>query len=161
MEGSDLHDVELAGRLRRLDVVASHAVPGFDYRGLLDREQAARTRARRRRSLARAAAGTVVVALLALSGWRLSSHEEPLRAIAPVPAEPARANPLEPRLVRADTYLALAAIEDHIASIDDALNDARLAAPRGVEIARLERTRAELVNSYAQVRYAEMVSNNF
>jgi hypothetical protein len=67
----------------------------------------------------------------------------------------------EQRLVRADTYLALAALEDHIASIDDALNDARLVAPRGVEVARLERTRAELMDSYTRVRYAEMVSANF
>lgn len=161
MEGSDVNDIELAGRLRRLDAATGHAVPGFDYRGLLDREQSARTRAHRRRSVARGVAGAVVVALLGLSAWRLSSHEEPLRAAAPVPAEPARTSPPEPRLVRADTWLALAALEDHIASIDDALNDARLAAPRGMDVARLERTRAELMNSYAQVRYAEMVSNNF
>jgi hypothetical protein len=63
--------------------------------------------------------------------------------------------------VRADTYLALAALEDHIASIDDALSDARVAGPRGAEVARLERTRADLLDSYAQVRYAEMVSANF
>ena len=51
--------------------------------------------------------------------------------------------------MRADTYFAVAALEDHIASIDDALNDARL---RGgtAEVARLERTRAELLDSYAQ-----------
>ena len=62
--------------------------------------------------------------------------------------------------MRADTYLAVAALEDHIASLDDALNYARL---RGgtADVARLERTRAELINSYTQVRYAEMVSANF
>jgi hypothetical protein len=62
--------------------------------------------------------------------------------------------------VRADTYLGVAALEDHIANFDDALTDARL---RGgtAEVARLERTRNELLDSYAQVRYAEMVSANF
>ena len=55
---------------------------------------------------------------------------------------------------------AVAALEDHIASIDDALNDARLSGG-AADVARLERTRAELVDSYAQVRYAEMVSANF
>ena len=66
----------------------------------------------------------------------------------------------QPRIVRADTYLAVAALEDHIATLDDALNVARL---RGgtAEVARLERTRAELFDSYTQVRYAEMVSANF
>ena len=67
----------------------------------------------------------------------------------------------EQRLVRADTYLALAAIEDHIASIDDALSDARVIAPGGAEVARLERTRAELLDSYVRVRYADMVAANF
>ena len=62
--------------------------------------------------------------------------------------------------MRADTYLAVAALEDHIANVDDALNYARL---RGgaADVARLERTRTELINSYTQVRYAEMVSANF
>jgi hypothetical protein len=66
----------------------------------------------------------------------------------------------QPRIVRADTYLAVAALEDHIASFDDALTEARL---RGgeAEVARLERTRDELLDSYAQVRYAELVSANF
>ena len=49
---------------------------------------------------------------------------------------------------------------DHIATLDDALNVARL---RGgsAEVARLERTRAELFDSYTQVRYAQLVSANF
>jgi hypothetical protein len=96
--------------------------------------------------------------MVALSAWRLAPREP---ATADVEARTAEATPMQPRLVRADTYLALAAIEDHIATIDDALNDARLVAPRGAEVARLERTRAELMDSYVRVRYAEMVSNNF
>ena len=63
--------------------------------------------------------------------------------------------------MRADTYLAIAALEDHIASIDEALNLARAYSPRGAEVERLERTRAELLDSYAQVRYAQLVSANF
>ena len=53
-----------------------------------------------------------------------------------------------------------ASSEDHLASLDDALNDARVnAAP--ADVARLERTRAELLTSYTQLRYAERVSANF
>jgi len=54
----------------------------------------------------------------------------------------------------------VAALEDHIASVDDLLNDARLRGGTD-DVARLERTRAELIASYQQVRYAEMVSANF
>jgi len=100
----------------------------------------------------------LVVALVGASFWRLDD-----RAVAP-PAggEPTvQQGPSEPRIVRADTYLAVAALEDHIASLDDAINVARAYAPRGEEVARLERTRAELLDSYAQVRYAELVSANF
>ena len=55
---------------------------------------------------------------------------------------------------------AVAALEDHIASIDDALNDARLSGG-AADVARLERARALLVDSYTSVRYAEMVNANF
>ena len=70
-------------------------------------------------------------------------------------------SPPQPRIVRADSYMAVAALEDHIASVDDALSVARAYSPSGAEVARLERTRAELLDSYTQVRYAEMVSANF
>lgn len=156
----EAHDADLVGRLRRLDAVAADAPPPFDYAGLLERRSAARANARRRQSLARGTAGAVVLAMVTLSAWRLTPREEPA-AIAPLEEVRTELPDSTPRLVRADTYLALAAIEDHIASIDDALTDARLLAPRGEHVARLERTRAELMDSYARVRYAEMVSNNF
>jgi hypothetical protein len=153
-------DSELLGKLRRLDATVQESVPGFDYPGLMDRHAAGRARARRRQSLARGAAGALVLAMAGLSAWRLNPGDEHL-AVAPAPAAVSETSAPQPRLVRADTYLALAAIEEHIATIDDALSDARLAAPRGAEVARLERTRADLLDSYAQVRYAEMVSANF
>ncbi len=109
--------------------------------------------------LARGAAVALVVALVGASVWRLDQ-----RGVDPgervVQTTPVHAPAPQPRIVRADTYLAVAALEDHIASVDDALNYARL---RGgtADVARLERTRAELINSYTQVRYAEMVSANF
>jgi hypothetical protein len=153
----DPMDSELVGKLRRLDAMAPESAPGFDYQGMLDRHAAARVRARRRRNLALGAAGALVLAMAGLSAWRLNPGDAHLAA---VPAVSDATSP-QPRLVRADTYLALAAIEEHIATIDDALSDARLSAPRGPEVARLERTRTDLVNSYAQVRYAAMVSANF
>jgi hypothetical protein len=91
--------------------------------------------------------------------WRF---DQPLNGEAvvnePIAEESSQAS--QPRIVRADSYLAVAALEDHIATLDDALNVARL---RGgsAEVARLERTRAELFDSYTQVRYAQLVSANF
>lgn len=155
METADPRDDDLAGRLRRLDSVSPEASPGFDYEGLIERQATGKARARRRRKLVGSAASVLVLAMVSLSAWRLTRNDHP-----PTVAQP-ESSLSQPRLVRADTYLALAAIEDHIATLDDALSDARLMAPRSAEVARLERTRAELMDSYTRVRYAEMVSNNF
>ena len=159
METTDIRDGELIGRLRRLDADAAPLTPGFDYQGLLERHAAGKVRARRRHVVARGTASALVLAMVAVSVWRLNPHEDARTAARPEPAIESAA--LQPRMVRADTYLALVALEDHIATIDDALSDARLITPRGAEVARLERTRADLLDSYAQVRYAEMVSANF
>ena len=150
-------DVDLVGRLRRLDAVTSIARPGYDYAGLLERQKARRSRVRRRAAIARGGASALVFAMVAVSIWRLSPPDE-AKAVVVAPVE---AQAPQQRLVRADTYLALAALEDHIATIDDALSAARVNAPRGADVARLERTRAELMDSYAHVRYAEMVSTSF
>ena len=157
---TEVNDSELIARLRRLDAAAAEPAPGYDYHGLLARRDAREARARRGLVLARGAALALVVALVGASFWRLDDHRATPR-VAHEDAVPARAQDAEPRIVRADTYLAVAALEDHIASLDDALNMARAYSPRGEEVARLERTRAELLDSYAQVRYAELVSANF
>jgi hypothetical protein len=150
----------IAACLRRLDAIAADDPAPFDYDGLLTRHAARATRERRRYRIARASAGALVVALVGASVWRL----EPARpgpAVAAAPTQAPRAAAAQPHIVRADTYLALAALEDHIARLDDAISEARVYAPRGAEVARLESTRNELLDSYAQVRYAELVSANF
>jgi hypothetical protein len=154
----EVNDSDLVARLRRLDAGGAEMAPAYDYPGLLQRREARELRARRRSVRVRGAALALVVALVGASFWRLDD-----RAVAP-PAggeTTVQQGPPEPRIVRADTYLAVAALEDHIASLDDAINVARAYSPRGEEVARLERTRAELLDSYAQVRYAELVSANF
>jgi hypothetical protein len=156
-------DGDLVGRLRRLDAGAASPAPGFDYQGMLERHEARRSRARRRAALARGTVGALLIAMISVSVWRMERSglvATPATAdMAPVDGAPTRVP--EQHLVRADTYLALATIEDHIASIDDALSDARVIAPGGAEVARLERTRAELLDSYVRVRYADMVAANF
>jgi hypothetical protein len=158
MDIVDIRDGELVGRLKRLEAAMSGARPGYGYQDLLARHESRKQRTRRRRAVARGSASALVLAMVALSVWRLEPGVETLTATE----APALESGLpQQRLVRADSYLPLAALEDHIASLDDALSDARSMSPRGAEVARLERTRAELLDSYAQVRYAEMVSNTF
>ena len=151
-------DNDIAARLKRLEASATPAV-SFGYDALIDRHAAKQVRAGRRLKVARGTASVLFVALVAASVWRF---DQPLNGEAvvnePIAEESSQAS--QPRIVRADSYLAVAALEDHIATLDDALNVARL---RGgsAEVARLERTRAELFDSYTQVRYAELVSANF
>src|SRR4051812_18211211 len=121
---TEVNDTDLAARLRRLDAGSSVAAPDYDYQGMLERHAIRETRARRRLVLARGAALTLMVALLGASFWRLDDHGAPRQLAHEDPmAAPVRVP--EPRIVRADTYLAVVALEDHIASLDDAINVAR------------------------------------
>ena len=151
-------DNDIAARLKRLEASATPAV-SFGYDALIDRHAAKRVRAGRRLAVARGTASVLIVALVAASVWRF---DQPLdgEVVVNEPEAEENSQASQPRIVRADTYLAVAALEDHIATLDDALNVARL---RGgsADVARLERTRAELLDSYTQVRYAQMVSANF
>jgi hypothetical protein len=160
MDTEDTRDGELVARLKRLDAAATQSALSFGYEGLVDRHAAKIRRARRRHALARGTASVLVVAMVGVGVWRFEQEEgvSTVEVIQPETAGDSRA--AQPRIVRADTYFAVAALEDHIASIDDALNDARLG--RGTaDVARLESTRALLVDSYTRVRYAEMVNANF
>jgi len=159
---TDVKDNELIARLKRLDASAETRGVSFGYDALLDRHAARRARARRRLSYARGTASVLVVALVAASVWRFDQPPDTtmVTTIVDNTPESEEAMTAQPRIVRADTYLAVAALEDHIASIDDALNVARQSGGT-MEVARLEKTRAELFASYTQVRYAQLVSANF
>jgi hypothetical protein len=153
------HETEIAARLRRLDATADTTAP-FAYDGLVNRQAAREIGQRRRRNFARGTAGALVVALVGASVWRLGQGDVVVPAVMAQVETTASAGP-QPRIVRADSYFAVAALEDHIARVDDALNVARAYSPHGTEVARLELARNELLDSYARVRYAEMVSANF
>lgn len=167
MHHVDMEDSELVCRLKRLDGAVGRLEPGFDYQGMLERHEFRRARTRRRAVVARTVAAALVTAMIGVSAWHLGRTGDPTaddpaaQGLAATRLAPPPARPAEQRLVRADTWLALAAIEEHIANIDDALTDARVNAPHGVDVARLERTRAELLDSYDHVRYADMVAVNF
>jgi hypothetical protein len=63
--------------------------------------------------------------------------------------------PVEPAVMRVGTRTAVADLEDRIAWMDDVLSAERLDAVDHAHIVALQRERARLVNSLAQVRYAE------
>src|SRR3954451_1341378 len=113
-------DTELGARLRRLDATDAAASPLFGYDALMARHATTQTNRRRRQRIARATAGALVIAVAGASVWRLAPHDV-ARSVAATPAPQVEA---QPRMVRADSYLAVAALADHIARLDDALNDA-------------------------------------
>jgi hypothetical protein len=156
----DSTDNELIARLKRLDASAESAGVSFGYDALIDRHAAKQARARRKLSYARGTASAVVVALVAASVWRFDQPPDPVESGVDTQAAEDNAQASQPRIVRADTYLAVAVLEDHIATLDEALNVARQGGGTA-EIARLEKARAEMFDSYNQVRYAQLVSANF
>ncbi|HEY6454091.1 MAG TPA: hypothetical protein VIY90_02295 [Steroidobacteraceae bacterium] len=58
-------------------------------------------------------------------------------------------------LVRVPAQMAVTELEDQIATMDDQLNAVRIAQPHAQQLAMLQRDRAQLVESLAQVRYAQ------
>jgi hypothetical protein len=155
----DIESTELVARLKRLDASAESGGVSFGYDALIDRHAAKQARARRKLAYARGTASALIVALVAASVWRfdqpLDVVEQDVDALAEDLAQAS-----QPRIVRADNYLAVAVLEDHIATLDEALNVARQGGGTA-EIARLEKARAEMFDSYNQVRYAQLVSANF
>jgi hypothetical protein len=63
--------------------------------------------------------------------------------------------PVEPAVMRVGTRTAVADLEDRIAWMDDVLSEERPDAIDPAHIVALQRERARLINSLAQVRYAE------
>jgi hypothetical protein len=63
--------------------------------------------------------------------------------------------PREPAVVRVGTRAAVAGLEDRIAELDDILSTARVEGVQPAHLTALQEQRAQLVNSLAQVRYAE------
>ncbi len=66
-------------------------------------------------------------------------------------AQPRRA------IVRVPAQMAITELEDQIAAMDDQINAVRLAQPRAQQAAVLQRDRTQLVESLAQVRYAQIL----
>jgi hypothetical protein len=87
-------------------------------------------------------------------------------AVDPMSAARARAAehwlsnlPREPAIVRGETRLAVTDLEERIAWVDDALTDERFEGVDLSQLAALQHERVRLINSLAQVRYAETLAS--
>ena len=60
-------------------------------------------------------------------------------------------------IVHVPTQMAVTELEDQIAAMDDQLNAVRLSQPQARQVAVLQWDRAQLVESLAQVRYAQIL----
>lgn len=63
--------------------------------------------------------------------------------------------PADPAMVRVGSYAAVAGLEDRIAQLDDLLTSARAEGVQSAGLSPLERQRAQLMSSLAQIRYAQ------
>ncbi len=66
--------------------------------------------------------------------------------------------PAEPVIVRFGTRVAVTNLEDRIAQVDDLLTAANFQDVQPAHVAALQQERGRLVNSLAQVRYAEVLA---
>jgi hypothetical protein len=124
--------------------------------------------------MATAAVAVVLVSAVALVHLR----RQPIAPAAPVSAaarlnvtdreEQARTRAIEgwlaglppdPVVVRVGTHAAVTSLEDQIAALDDLMTAERAAGAQSDRLGALERQRAQLLSSLAQVRYAEMLAS--
>jgi hypothetical protein len=62
-------------------------------------------------------------------------------------------------IVRVGAHAAVTSLQDQIAALDDLMSSERAAGAQPSRLDPLERQRAQLVSSLAQVQYAEMLAS--
>jgi TolA-binding protein len=156
--------------LKRLRELPDAEAPPYGY------GEFSRRYTRRRGRQARAPLRLMAVALaVVVAGWVMKHGLLPamteVAAVDPPPPAFAQGAPMavsgnaerwlnaQPRsaIVRVPTQMAVTELEDQIASMDDQLNAMRLAQPHAQQLAVLQQDRAQLVESLAQVRYAQIL----
>jgi hypothetical protein len=169
----------IARRLRELppEQPPPLAWPEFERKAAARKDAMERARDARRRSIRRyaAVAASLTVVVAGVAAWsRFSSPTAEIRASDATPGLPMLSQPdprflaqaaaserwlshlpAEPAVVRVGTRAAVANLEDRIAWMDDVLSAERLEAVDPTHIVALQHERARLLNSLAQVRYAE------
>jgi hypothetical protein len=152
--------------LQRLRDLPDAAPPPYGFSEFAHRYSRRRIRATQRPLRLMAVALAVVI-----GGWLLRhglSLEVPLAQVAPPPvaahwpvllptvdAEDWLNEHPQRALVRVPTQMAVTELEDQIATMDDQLNAERLSQSPAPQLAMLQHDRTQLVESLAQVRYAQ------
>jgi hypothetical protein len=150
--------------VKRLRELPDAEVPPYGY-GEFSRRYS-RRRARQAQAPLRLLAAAVAVVV---AGWVFKHGLAPamteMAATTPAPQRPLPMASAErwlnaqPRsaIVRVPTQMAVTELEDQIAAMDDQINALRLAQPHAQQGAVLQQGRAQLVESLAQVRYAQLL----
>lgn len=68
--------------------------------------------------------------------------------------------PRDPAVVRVGAHAAVSSLQDQIAALDDLMSAERVAGAEPSRLGALERQRAQLVSSLAQLRYAELLASS-
>lgn len=154
----------LLERLRELPDEA----PPYDYSEFSRRYS--RRRVRRTQLPLRSAAAALAVVV---AGWFVTHHLAPtiseVAAVATPQSTELPASPptdaerwlaAQPRraIIHVPTQMAVTELEDQIATMDDQLTVVRLSQPQAQQVALLQRDRAQMVESLAQVRYAQSLA---
>ncbi|HEY7890222.1 MAG TPA: hypothetical protein VIC29_18525 [Steroidobacteraceae bacterium] len=173
---TDLDDKNIAGRLRTAADESSEAP--YDWAEFQRRaHRSALTRAiERNRPVAIAASVLAALLVTALPFVHATREHAPpvalpdatVRTNASDRQEQARTRAIEgwlaglPRdhaIVRVGTHAAVSSLQDQIAALDDLMSAERVSGAQPVRLDALERQRAQLVSSLAQVQYAEMLAS--
>jgi hypothetical protein len=165
----------------RLRTLPAEAPPPYEWAEFQRRAQYGRTREHSSGALPYVAAAAlllIAVGSVALIGHRhggrapllarvASVHSRGMPESVPVPDARTQATerwlaslPSEPIIVRFGTRVAVTSLEDRIAQVDDLLTAANFEDVPPARLAALQQERGRLVNSLAQVRYAEALAAN-
>lgn len=173
---TDLDEQTIARRLRAAG--ADSGETPYDWTEFeRRRHQSGVTRVIERNRPAAIAAAVLAALLVTAFPFVRSSHEQRHAAAPPNTAAPgnpgdsqeqARTRALEGWLaglpqdhaiVRVGAHAAVTSLQDQIAALDDLMSAERVAGAQPTRLDALERQRSQLVNSLAQVQYAELLAS--
>lgn len=173
---TNLDEKSIAGRLRAAADASSEAP--YDWAEFQRRRhRSALTRAIERNRPAAIAAAVVAAVVVVAFPFVRPTHEH-VPAVAP-PDTAARSRPADRQeqartraiegwladlphdhvIVRVGAHAAVTSLQDQIAALDDLMSSERAAGARPGRLDSLDRQRAQLVSSLAQLQYAEMLAS--
>lgn len=172
---TDLDDKIIARRLRTADEAAEAPYDWAEFQRRRCRSRVSRA-IERNRPMAIAAAVLAAILVTAVPFVRSSHEHKPPTAL---PHTAARSNasdrqlqartraiegwlaglPRDHAIVRVGTHAAVSGLQDQIAALDDLMSAERVAGAQPTRLDALERQRAQLITSLAQLQYAEILAS--